>query len=208
MGGSSSTALVKYLLSCLTSLGCCLYLFFNALDIHVCLSAIQISTLIFSIIEVAFVYSSGSNEILQLDKHNLWKVRGILWSIAQLLCCLLAIHGVILLFGAPILHGVVETFSLSLLLTVLCCGRAFVSLGPNALNCLLTARRIGGVSEGEVRAVLVLLGAWLGALPIPLDWDRPWQTWPLTCTIGSLLGEACANVYLLRYCGDKQQLLH
>lgn len=36
-------------------------------------------------------------------------------------------------------------------------------------------RRVAGVLESESRAVLCLLGAWLGALPIPLDWDRPWQ---------------------------------
>lgn len=23
--------------------------------------------------------------------------------------------------------------------------------------------------------IFTLLGAWLGAFPIPLDWDRPWQ---------------------------------
>ena len=23
--------------------------------------------------------------------------------------------------------------------------------------------------------ICTLLGAWLGAFPIPLDWDRPWQ---------------------------------
>ena len=29
-----------------------------------------------------------------------------------------------------------------------------------------------------------LAGAWMGAIPIPLDWDRPWQRWPVTCVAG------------------------
>ncbi|KAF1784281.1 GPI biosynthesis protein Pig-F [Phytophthora cactorum] len=35
-----------------------------------------------------------------------------------------------------------------------------------------------------------MLGAYVGALPIPLDWDRPWQQWPLTCVYGTLMGHA------------------
>jgi len=31
-------------------------------------------------------------------------------------------------------------------------------------------------------------GAWLGAIPIPLDWDRPWQAWPITLVYGAGVG--------------------
>uniref|UniRef100_A0A8C2D4D2 Phosphatidylinositol glycan anchor biosynthesis, class F n=1 Tax=Cyprinus carpio TaxID=7962 RepID=A0A8C2D4D2_CYPCA len=33
-----------------------------------------------------------------------------------------------------------------------------------------------------------VIGAWLGAFPIPLDWDRPWQVWPISCTLGATTG--------------------
>lgn len=33
-----------------------------------------------------------------------------------------------------------------------------------------------------------ILGGWFGAFPIPLDWDRPWQVWPISCTIGAIMG--------------------
>ncbi|KUF97395.1 hypothetical protein AM588_10008480 [Phytophthora nicotianae] len=39
-----------------------------------------------------------------------------------------------------------------------------------------------------------MLGAYVGALPIPLDWDRPWQQWPLTCVYGTLIGHAAGIV--------------
>lgn len=32
------------------------------------------------------------------------------------------------------------------------------------------------------------VGAWIGAIPIALDWDRPWQSYPLTVAFASILG--------------------
>jgi GPI ethanolamine phosphate transferase 2/3 subunit F len=37
-------------------------------------------------------------------------------------------------------------------------------------------------------AVGCFLGAWLGAVPIPLDWDREWQKWPVTIVTGAYAG--------------------
>jgi phosphatidylinositol glycan class F len=37
-------------------------------------------------------------------------------------------------------------------------------------------------------AVGTMVGAWLGAIPIPLDWDREWQKWPVTILTGAYLG--------------------
>lgn len=33
-----------------------------------------------------------------------------------------------------------------------------------------------------------IAGAWLGAVPIPLDWDREWQRWPVTIVVGIVVG--------------------
>ncbi|KAF3321094.1 phosphatidylinositol-glycan biosynthesis class F protein [Carex littledalei] len=33
-----------------------------------------------------------------------------------------------------------------------------------------------------------ILGAWLGAWPMPLDWERPWQEWPICVTYGAIAG--------------------
>eukprot|EP00127_Corallochytrium_limacisporum_P005258 Clim_evm75s201 gene=Clim_evmTU75s201 len=37
-------------------------------------------------------------------------------------------------------------------------------------------------------------GAWLGAVPIPLDWDRPWQAWPITNSVGCVLGSGLGGL--------------
>ncbi|KAJ7608428.1 GPI biosynthesis protein family Pig-F-domain-containing protein [Roridomyces roridus] len=43
-------------------------------------------------------------------------------------------------------------------------------------------------------AVGTLVGAWLGTIPIALDWDRPWQAWPLTPAFGAILGYILASL--------------
>ncbi|XP_021735360.1 phosphatidylinositol-glycan biosynthesis class F protein-like [Chenopodium quinoa] len=34
----------------------------------------------------------------------------------------------------------------------------------------------------------VIIGSWFGAWPMPLDWERPWQEWPICVAYGALLG--------------------
>ena len=44
-----------------------------------------------------------------------------------------------------------------------------------------------------VTATGAFIGAWFGAFPIPLDWDRPWQVWPVSCNIGLAIGVVIGN---------------
>ncbi|KMT14072.1 hypothetical protein BVRB_4g078980 isoform A [Beta vulgaris subsp. vulgaris] len=39
-----------------------------------------------------------------------------------------------------------------------------------------------------------VIGAWFGAWPMPLDWERPWQEWPICVTYGALVGYAIGMV--------------
>jgi len=43
-------------------------------------------------------------------------------------------------------------------------------------------------------ALGALVGAWAGAVPIPLDWDREWQKFPVTIVVGAYLGWALGKV--------------
>ncbi|KAK1333097.1 hypothetical protein QTO34_006632, partial [Cnephaeus nilssonii] len=40
----------------------------------------------------------------------------------------------------------------------------------------------------QITTISSFLGTWLGAFPIPLDWERPWQVWPISCTLGATFG--------------------
>ncbi|KAL9998444.1 putative GPI biosynthesis protein Pig-F [Helianthus debilis subsp. tardiflorus] len=33
-----------------------------------------------------------------------------------------------------------------------------------------------------------VIGAWFGAWPMPLDWERTWQEWPICVTYGAIIG--------------------
>ncbi|GMG18906.1 unnamed protein product [Ambrosiozyma monospora] len=39
-----------------------------------------------------------------------------------------------------------------------------------------------------------LCGCWFGVLPIPLDWDRDWQAWPITLLVGTYIGAFVGGV--------------
>ncbi|XP_038904140.1 phosphatidylinositol-glycan biosynthesis class F protein [Benincasa hispida] len=39
-----------------------------------------------------------------------------------------------------------------------------------------------------------IIGAWFGAWPMPLDWERPWQEWPICVSYGAILGYSIAMV--------------
>ena len=39
-----------------------------------------------------------------------------------------------------------------------------------------------------------LVGGWIGAVPMALDWDRDWQAWPVTVLTGAYLGWALGRV--------------
>lgn len=46
-----------------------------------------------------------------------------------------------------------------------------------------------------------VIGAWFGAWPMPLDWERPWQEWPVCVTYGMaggfIIGEIVSIVLVL-----------
>ncbi|GMQ09340.1 hypothetical protein CsSME_00052755 [Camellia sinensis var. sinensis] len=39
-----------------------------------------------------------------------------------------------------------------------------------------------------------VIGAWFGAWPMPLDWERPWQEWPICVSYGVIAGYLVAMV--------------
>ncbi|XP_011629607.1 phosphatidylinositol-glycan biosynthesis class F protein [Pogonomyrmex barbatus] len=104
---------------------------------------------------------------------------------------------IIVLFGAPVLTDHEETTMLVITLITLTFVPTSLHLGvDNALDILTgTYSQKGNILADALRLNIqaTILGTWLGATVIPLDWDRPWQIWPIPCIIGALLG------YLIAY---------
>lgn len=100
-------------------------------------------------------------------------------------------------FGAPLLSSWSETGSFCLLMTLLTAYPVLLILGPSLSSLFLV---YSSHSHSPLASTLFLiwmftvLGAWLGAFPIPLDWDRPWQVWPIPCCLGAVAGHVTGNV--------------
>lgn len=120
----------------------------------------------------------------------------------------LLLHIVLVLFGAPIVHYFSRTYVLALLVALLVVftpayvlGRPSLASNTSSLVHRLTWLRL--FAEFSLRneferalvypSVGALVGAWIGAIPIALDWDRPWQAWPLTVAYGTIGGYVIAS---------------
>ncbi|XP_048391781.1 phosphatidylinositol-glycan biosynthesis class F protein isoform X1 [Stegostoma tigrinum] len=101
-------------------------------------------------------------------------------------------HGILVLYGAPLLVSFRETFMFAVLLSTFTTLRCLCMLGPNVQAWIRVFTKNGAMSVWDtslqITTICSLFGAWLGAIPIPLDWDRPWQVWPISCTLGATLG--------------------
>ncbi|KAH7926884.1 hypothetical protein BV22DRAFT_1061962 [Leucogyrophana mollusca] len=124
----------------------------------------------------------------------------------------LLFHTTTVLFGAPIASRLSHTFLLSLVLSFLtvftpayAMGRPSLATDTGSLVIRLTWTRLfaelsprNAIERAMVYpAVGAIAGCWSGAIPIALDWDRPWQAWPLTPLFGSILGYILGSLWAL-----------
>lgn len=98
-----------------------------------------------------------------------------------------------IIFGAPLSleHGW-RTFYWAQLLSVLTVLPAAIILGGSWSDWqrLFAFTKPRGALEYSVciPAHGAVIGAWFGAWPMPLDWERPWQEWPVCVTYGMVGG--------------------
>ncbi|XP_074104358.1 phosphatidylinositol glycan anchor biosynthesis class F [Cotesia typhae] len=106
-------------------------------------------------------------------------------------------YAAIVLFGAPLTTHHEETSMLALILTALTFVPPSLHLGVDNALCLLTGAQVPSnniIAQAMYRNIkCTLVGTWCGAIVIPLDWDRPWQEWPIPCVIGAFVGYIVAH---------------
>lgn len=105
-----------------------------------------------------------------------------------------AVHLVLVLFGAPFLAQTRRTLLCAAHLAVLGLYPVIYTRGTDGTGAwralasgAQTAKQLDAAVGGLWGACA---GAWLGAVPIPLDWDRAWQQWPVTVIVGMYIGHA------------------
>uniref|UniRef100_A0AC35FB12 Glycosylphosphatidylinositol anchor biosynthesis protein 11 n=1 Tax=Panagrolaimus sp. PS1159 TaxID=55785 RepID=A0AC35FB12_9BILA len=101
-------------------------------------------------------------------------------------------HIPLILFGAPIFDKFFETFILSTFLSILSVSPIiFTTNGQQStIQELIFDFTPSTKSQYHTlrSSIGVIIGAWLGAFVIPLDWDRWWQEWPLPCLFFGFAG--------------------
>ncbi|CAG0889334.1 unnamed protein product [Cyprideis torosa] len=95
-------------------------------------------------------------------------------------------HYVTVMMGAPFFQDVYKTFQFSVLMSVLTILPAILRVGPNlrAVAYFLAEPE----SLTSILARSSVLGSFLGAALIPMDWDRPYQVFPFPTAVGAILG--------------------
>ncbi|KAI1439089.1 GPI biosynthesis protein family Pig-F-domain-containing protein [Xylaria sp. CBS 124048] len=104
------------------------------------------------------------------------------------------LHVLLVLFGAPFLSHLSHTFLCSLHLSILGLYPLFYARGISGKAWLEILGGLAPFDEAYGGLVGACVGAWLGAIPIPLDWDREWQKWPVTILCGVYAGYAVGKI--------------
>lgn len=102
--------------------------------------------------------------------------------------------GLLILFGAPTASYILHTFLCAVhisLLSVLPLVYVYNLDAATWKDIIAVRLPLNGVYGASVGT---WVGAWLGAIPIPLDWDRPWQQWPITILVGAYFGTAVGTM--------------
>src|SRR5262245_27639402 len=88
------------------------------------------------------------------------------------------IHFLFVLFGAPFVDHIPQTLLCAAHLSILGLFPVFYARGVDHNALIELAGASAPLDETFGALIGAVLGAWLGAIPIPLDWDREWQKWP------------------------------
>lgn len=104
------------------------------------------------------------------------------------------IFAVLVLLGSPISTHLIETGLLALVLSTLTIQPLLTVHGFNSEFWFdLISMRLKP-TELVCSSWFALLGAWLGVIPLALDWDRPWQAYPVTIVLGAYMGYVTGSV--------------
>ncbi|KAF9452115.1 hypothetical protein P691DRAFT_661617 [Macrolepiota fuliginosa MF-IS2] len=153
----------------------------------------------------------GSESEKRLEKAitDRQKIKAFAHAWLATLTASIIFHGLLVLFGAPFTLHASRTYGLALLLSILTVYTPAFVLGPptwgsstpSLIKRFLWIRLFAEFTiRSPIERALVypalgsIVFAWLGIIPIALDWDRPWQAWPLTPAYGAISGYTIASI--------------
>ncbi|KAL6451995.1 GPI11 Glycosylphosphatidylinositol anchor biosynthesis protein 11 [Candida maltosa Xu316] len=144
-------------------------------------------------IQIIYNYIIYTNLVSKKSSKNVNVPLLIISSILVSVILAVPLFIAIVLMGAPVYKYSLKTLYLSLHLSLLIFSPLLVlyNLDLNQFKKLFDEENLyRTIFHHPVLSsvLLTLAGCWLGVIPIPLDWDRPWQQWPITLLVGGYLG--------------------
>uniref|UniRef100_T1GG03 Glycosylphosphatidylinositol anchor biosynthesis protein 11 n=1 Tax=Megaselia scalaris TaxID=36166 RepID=T1GG03_MEGSC len=104
-------------------------------------------------------------------------------------CAVVVFYGFsCILLGAPVLQDYEQTCVLSIILTLLTVSPLVFLLGAGG-----TLQEVY-IQLYKYHAIGAILGAWIGSVVVPLDWDQDWQEYPIPNVIGALCGSGISTI--------------
>ncbi|OCL06059.1 glycosylphosphatidylinositol anchor biosynthesis protein 11 [Glonium stellatum] len=100
----------------------------------------------------------------------------------------------LILFGAPLTTHFPHTFLCAAHISLLASIPLIYVHGVDGERWREIVALLLPIDEVFGAALGTFMGAWLGAVPIPLDWDREWQKWPVTIVTGAYIGFAVGKL--------------
>ncbi|KAG0749260.1 hypothetical protein G6F57_002524 [Rhizopus arrhizus] len=130
------------------------------------------------------------SNVLRGTSYKLLKT--LLYSAIASVLATSILYVLIVLFGAPLLDKIPNTFLFSAYLSILTIMPCFQSLENPVWVKVFIQHSPTTTSEiyAYAQVVCTLTGAWIGAIVLPLDWERDWQVWPISCIISTYVGHA------------------
>ncbi|KAK9376681.1 GPI biosynthesis protein family Pig-F-domain-containing protein [Lipomyces chichibuensis] len=116
------------------------------------------------------------------------------------------IHLIYILFGAPVTVSIPATFLLSAHTALLALFPILCTFPLDGVTWINIVALKAPLTPAYTAALGTIAGAWLGAVPIPLDWDREWQTWPVTVVFGAYVGNAVGRLVGAVLSGKEKKL--
>lgn len=144
---------------------------------------------------------------IKLQDVKKYKLKDHLKNFAVYIFMTVVIYIISVLFGAPFLSKQEETMMFSMIVCTFTVLPMLLHFGPETVTTsftnLMAFEGVENCNKFLLAARLTILGAWLGSILIPLDWNKPYQNWPIPCCFGAIGGFFIANFCAIFMADDK-----
>lgn len=172
---------------------------YTAIHIPAFIIAVEIIKLYLSTMRNSSSFSGRDNKTVKKSYMKI-KMKEIFKCLLLILSTVTIYYVIAVLFGAEIFEKSEETLMLSIIVASLTVVPSCLNLGAEQTISFLVGKYTSSnpISDMIMQSILLtFFGTWLGAITIPLDWERPWQKWPIPCYLGALLGNIVACILTL-----------